>query len=163
MKKLLFTILLSLGIFIINAQTIYFNKKDRIIDSLKIVIKTLETKNNDIYKELINCQYELNKLKNNNYELKLPYGTEKLSEPIPFEDIKNIKFKVFQTLDGGSLARKNNWGIIVVLVGNYYNGQIIEIKEPMVIGHYTYTSFDNNGHEIVNTFPVILPKEQYKE
>lgn len=140
----------------------YADDKDHVIDSLKTVIENLEIENGSLYLELRKCRYEIYSLKSNNDGL--PYGTKILSNPIPFEDNKNARFEVFQSLDGYALAhtgenRPYGWtyyGAIVVLVGNYYDKQIVKIKNPMIVGRYTYTS--NNGNE--HTVPVILPKEQ---
>lgn len=158
MRKFLFTVLMTLVSFMANAQILtHAGDKDDVIDSLKTVIKNLELENDSLYLELRKCRYEIYSLKSNNDGL--PYGTKKLSTPIPFEDNKNARFEVFQSLDGYALAhaRENRtyYGAVVVLVGNYYDEQIVKIKNPMIVGRYTYTS----KNEMEHTVPVILPKE----
>lgn len=162
MRKFLFTVLMTLVSFMANAQILtHAGDKYDVIDSLKTVIKNLEWENDSLYLELRKCRYEIYSLKSNNDGL--PYGTKKLSTPIPFENNKNARFKVFQSLDGYALAKAGEnysygWtylGVTVVLAGNYYDGQIVTIKNPMIVGRYTYTSKD--GRE--RTVPVILPKE----
>lgn len=162
MRKFLFTVLMTLVSFMAYAQILtHAGDKDDVIDSLKTVIKNLELENDSLYLELRKCRYEIYSLKSNNDGL--PYGTKKLFTPIPFEDNKNARFEVFQSLDGYALARAGEnhsfgwtyFGAVVVLVGNYYDEQIVKIKNPMIVGRYTYTSND----KMERTVPVILPKE----
>lgn len=156
MKKLLITVLMALVPFMVNAQILYHvDDKDNVIDSLKTVIKNLEIENDSLY-------YEIYSLKSNNDGL--PYGTKKLSTPISFENKNNAKFRVFQSLNGYALAETGikdfgEWSFYdptVVLVGNYYDGQVVKMKNPMIVGRYTYTS----RNEMERTVPVILPKEK---
>lgn len=162
MKKFLSIVLMTLVSFMANAQTFtHADDKDYVIDSLKTVIENLEYENDSLSWELRKCQYEIYSLKSNNDGL--PYGTKRLSTPVPFEDSKYARFKVFQSLDGYALAYTGEnhsygwtyYGAIVVLVGNCYDEQIVKIKNPMIVGRYTYTSKD----ERERTVPVILPKE----
>lgn len=157
MNKIFITLLLLAVSF-----TAYADDKDRVIDSLKTVIVNLEAENDSLTTELFRCRLEIYSLKSNAEGL--PYGTKKLSTPIPFENSRNARFEVFQALDGYALARAGEkksygwsfYGAIVVLVGNYYDRQIVDIKKPMIVGRYTYTT-EKRGKI---TAPVIQPHEK---
>lgn len=162
MKKLILTTILTLAV----SYTVYADDKDRVIDSLTTVIEDLRTKIEylrtkikDLRTENMNLMGEIYSLKSNNEGL--PFGTKKFSSPIPFENSKTARFKVFQALNGYALARaKDGWesyyGPIVVLVGTYYDDLIVKIKNPMIVGRYTYTTKENRER----TVPVIQPLEE---
>ena len=154
MKKLILTTILLLAV----SYTVYADDKDRVIDSLTTVIEDLRTKIKDLRTENMNLMGEICSLLSNNEGL--PDGTKKFSSPIPFENSKTARFKVFQAFNGCALAQTGDeWSYsdpIVVLVGTYYDDQIVKIKNPMIVGRYTYTSKDKNEH----TVPVIQPLEK---
>ena len=157
MNKFLISLLL-----LAVSYTVYADDKDRVIDSLKTVIVNLEAENDSLSTELFRSRLEIISLKSNSDGL--PYGTKKLSSPVPFENKRSARFEVFQSLDGYALAhagekRSYGWtfyGTIVVLVGTYYDRQIVDIKKPMIVGRYTYTSKNDMEH----TVPVVQPSEQ---
>lgn len=82
-----------------------------------------------------------------------------LEEPVSYENKKETSFKVFQVFDEAALAteisnKEYKWfyGNTVVLLGeNFYSDQIVNVKNPMRIGTYNYTS--KSGRPM--TVPVI--------
>ena len=154
MKKLILTTILLLAV----SYTVYADDKDRVIDSLTTVIEDLRTKIKDLRTENMNLMGEICSLLSNNEGL--PDGTKKFSSPIPFENSKTARFKVFQAFNGCALAQTGyGWSYsdpIVVLVGTYYDDQIVKIKNPMIVGRYTYTTKENRER----TVPVIQPLEE---
>lgn len=76
-----------------------------------------------------------------------------------YENKKETSFKVFQVFDEAALAteisdKEYKWfyGNTVVLLGeNFYSDQIVNVKNPMRIGTYNYTS--KSGRPM--TVPVI--------
>lgn len=158
MNKIFTTLLL-----LVISYTAYADDKDGVIDSLKTVIVNLEAENDSLTTELFRCRLEIYSLKSNAEGL--PYGTKKLSTPIPFENKKNARFKVFQALEGYALAYIGEYhplfewsfnGGIVVLVGNYYEKQVVKMKNPMIVGRYSYKTIHNIEHNV----PVIQPLEK---
>ena len=92
-----------------------------------------------------------------NYETNVP--VQRLDEPVCYENKPETSFKVFQVLSNGALASevsdeemKMYLGNTVVVLGkNYYNDQILTVKNPQRVGTYSYT----NGAGLHTTVPVI--------
>ena len=71
-----------------------------------------------------------------------------LENPVSYENKEETSFKVFQVL--GDLALANevssaefniyNGNTVVILGENYYNDQVVKIKNPQRIGSYSYTT-----------------------
>ena len=83
-----------------------------------------------------------------------------LEKPVSYENKKETSFKVFQVLGNAALATEiSTEGLIplfigktVVLLGkDYYNNQVITVKNPQRIGTYSYTS----KNDMPMTVPVI--------
>lgn len=88
-----------------------------------------------------------------------------LEKPVSYEDKTESSFKVFQVLGNAVLAREESPRIgddvfddvlylgntVMILGENYYNDQIIKIKNPLRIGTYSYIT--NGGNSM--TVPVI--------
>ena len=84
-----------------------------------------------------------------------------LENPVSYENKKETSFKVFQVLENKALANEVSskvgstvlyLGNTVLLLGdNYYNDQVVNVKNPQRVGTYNYT---NNGG-IPMTVPVI--------
>lgn len=92
-----------------------------------------------------------------NYETNVP--VQRLDEPVCYENKTETSFKVFQVFSNGALASevsdeemKMYLGNTVVVLGkNYYNDQILTVKNPQRVGTYSYT----NGAGLHTTVPVI--------
>lgn len=82
-----------------------------------------------------------------------------LEKPVSYENKKETSFKVFQVLGNAALANeisnkeyKLYHGNTVVLLGeNFYNDQVVTVKNPQRIGTYSYT----NNAGMPMTVPVI--------
>lgn len=85
-----------------------------------------------------------------------------LEQPISYEHKEKATFKVLQVFDDSALAKENSnkdsfeetlfLGNTVLLLGKgFYSNQIVAIKQPQIIGSYSYTS--NAGMPM--TVPVI--------
>ena len=92
-----------------------------------------------------------------NYETNVP--VQRLDKPVCYENKTETSFKVFQVFSNGALASevsdeemKMYLGNTVVVLGkNYYNDQILTVKNPQRVGTYSYT----NGAGLHTTVPVI--------
>ena len=94
-------------------------------------------------------------------ELEQKDPIEYLEKPTNYENKSESSFQVFQVLGNAALANEESdrfgsevlyLGNTVLILGeNFYNDQIIEIKNPQIIGTYSYT---NNGGRPM-TVPVI--------
>ena len=92
-----------------------------------------------------------------NYETNVP--VQRLDEPVCYENKTETSFKVFQVFSNGALASEGSdeemkmylGNTVVVLVKNYYNDQILTVKNPQRVGTYSYT----NGAGLHTTVPVI--------
>ena len=92
-----------------------------------------------------------------NYETNVP--VQRLDNPVCYENKTETSFKVFQVFSNGALASevsdeemKMYLGNTVVVLGkNYYNDQILTVKNPQRVGTYSYT----NGAGLHTTVPVI--------
>lgn len=84
---------------------------------------------------------------------------EYLEKPMSYENKQKTSFKVFQVLGNAALAREssdmysdNYYGKTVVVLGkDFYDDQVVNIKNPQRVGTYNYT---NNGG-MPMTVPVI--------
>ena len=84
-----------------------------------------------------------------------------LENPVSYENKKETSFKVFQVLENKALANEVSdtvgstvlyLGNTVLLLGdNYYNDQVVNVKNHQRVGTYNYT---NNGG-IPMTVPII--------
>ena len=84
-----------------------------------------------------------------------------LENPVSYENKKETSFKVFQVLENKALANEVSdtfytsvmyLGNTVLLLGdNYYNDQVVNVKNPQRVGTYNYT---NKGGRSM-TVPVI--------
>ena len=84
-----------------------------------------------------------------------------LEKPVSYENKKETSFKVFQVLGNAALATEASDEIgddvmydgntVFFLGENFYNNQIIRIKNPQRVGTYSYTT--NAG--MPKTVPVI--------
>ena len=71
-----------------------------------------------------------------------------LEQPESYENKKETSFKVFQVLGDAALANEvsnkeygwYNGNTVVVLGENFYNDQVITIKNPQRVGTYSYTT-----------------------
>ena len=88
------------------------------------------------------------------------FPAQYLEKPVSYENKKETSFKVFQVLGNAALATEiYTEGLIplfigktVVLLGkDYYNNEVITVKNPQRIGTYSYTSKDDKQM----TVPVI--------
>ncbi len=88
------------------------------------------------------------------------FPAQYLEKPVSYENKKETSFRVFQVLDNAALATEISdcgaiWlftGNTVVLLGkDYYNNQVITVKNPQRIGTYSYTS----KNDMPMTVPVI--------
>lgn len=98
-----------------------------------------------------------------NYETNVP--VQRLDNPVCYENKTETSFKVFQVFSNGALAKEifdekeisgeeMKWYLgntVVVLGKNYYNNQILTVKNPQRVGTYSYT----NGAGLHTTVPVI--------
>lgn len=82
-----------------------------------------------------------------------------LEQPVDYENKKETSFKIFQVFENAALAnevsnKEYKWyqGNTVIILGkNFYNDQVIVIKNPQRVGTYSYT---NNGG-VPMTVPVL--------
>lgn len=75
-----------------------------------------------------------------------------LDQPVSYENKTETSFKVFQVLGNAALADEASdkvgenvlyYGNTVVILGeNYYNDQIVTVKNPQRVGTYSYTARD---------------------
>ena len=73
-----------------------------------------------------------------------------LEQPVSYESKKETSFKVFQVLGDAALATEASdkigrevlyYGNTVLVLGeNFYNDQIVKVKNPQRIGTYSYTT-----------------------
>lgn len=82
-------------------------------------------------------------------------------QPVSYESKTIASFQVFQVLGEAALAKESSeisdmfLGNTVLLIGeDFYNGQIVTIRNPQRIGTYSYTS--NSGMPM--TVPAVLVK-----
>lgn len=82
-----------------------------------------------------------------------------LEQPVSYEDKKETSFKIFQVIGNGALAMECSdseydiyLGNTVLILGeNFYNDQIVNIKNPQRVGTYNY--INNRGMQM--TVPII--------
>ena len=88
------------------------------------------------------------------------FPAQYLEKPVSYENKKETSFRVFQVLDNAALATEiSDYGAIRLFTGNtvvllgkdYYNNQVITVKNPQRIGTYSYTS----KNDMPMTVPVI--------
>ena len=88
------------------------------------------------------------------------FPAQYLEKPVSYENKKETSFRVFQVLDNAALATEISAdGVIQLFTGNtvvllgkdYYNNQVITVKNPQRIGTYSYT----NKNDTQMTVPVI--------
>lgn len=98
-----------------------------------------------------------------NYETNVP--VQRLDNPVCYENKTETSFKVFQVFSNGALAKEISdekeisgeemkWylGNTVVVFGkNYYDDQILTVKNPQRVGTYSYINKDGMSM----TVPVI--------
>ncbi len=82
-----------------------------------------------------------------------------LEKPVSYEDKTETSFKVFQVLGSAALANEisnkeykwYNGNTVVILGENFYNDQVVTVKNPQRVGTYSYT----NKGGMSMTVPVI--------
>lgn len=88
------------------------------------------------------------------------FPVQYLEKPVSYENKKETSFRVFQVLGNAALATEISAdGVIQLFTGNtvvllgkdYYNNQVITVKNPQRIGTYSYTS----KNDMPMTVPVI--------
>ena len=88
------------------------------------------------------------------------FPVQYLEKPVSHENKKETSFRVFQVLGNAALATEISAdGVIQLFTGNtvvrlgkdYYNNQVITVKNPQRIGTYSYTS----KNDMPMTVPVI--------
>ena len=98
-----------------------------------------------------------------NYETNVP--VQRLDNPVYYENKTETSFKVFQVFSNGALAKEISdekeisgeemkWYLgntVVVLGKNYYDDQILTVKNPQRVGTYSYINKDGMSM----TVPVI--------
>lgn len=98
-----------------------------------------------------------------NYETNVP--VQRLDNPVCYENKIETSFKVFQVFSNGALAKEISdekeisgeemkWYLgntVVVLGKNYYDDQILTVKNPQRVGTYSYINKDGMSM----TVPVI--------
>ena len=98
-----------------------------------------------------------------NYETNVP--VQRLDNPVCHENKTETSFKVFQVFSNGALAKEISdekeisgedmkWYLgntVVVLGKNYYDDQILTVKNPQRVGTYSYINKDGMSM----TVPVI--------
>lgn len=98
-----------------------------------------------------------------NYETNVP--VQRLDNPVCYENKTETSFKVFQVFSNGALAKEISdekeisgeemkWYLgntVVVLGKNYYDDQILAVKNPQRVGTYSYINKDGMSM----TVPVI--------
>lgn len=89
-----------------------------------------------------------------NYETNVP--VQRLDNPVCYENKTETSFKVFQVFSNGALAKEISdekeisgeemkWYLgntVVVLGKNYYDDQILTVKNPQRVGTYSYINKD---------------------
>lgn len=69
-------------------------------------------------------------------------------QPVSYEDKAETSFKVTQVIGKAALAEEKSSDVydlflgntVLILGENFYNGQIITMKEPQIIGTFSYTT-----------------------
>lgn len=98
-----------------------------------------------------------------NYETNVP--VQRFDNPVCYENKTETSFKVFQVFSNGALAKEISdekeisgeemkWYLgntVVVLGKNYYDDQILTVKNPQRVGTYSYINKDGMSM----TVPVI--------
>ena len=98
-----------------------------------------------------------------NYETNVP--VQRLDNPVCYENKTETSFKAFQVFSNGALAKEISdekeisgeemkWYLgntVVVLGKNYYDDQILTVKNPQRVGTYSYINKDGMSM----TVPVI--------
>lgn len=98
-----------------------------------------------------------------NYETNVP--VQRLDNPVCYENKTETSFKVFRVFSNGALAKEISdekeisgeemkWYLgntVVVLGKNYYDDQILTVKNPQRVGTYSYINKDGMSM----TVPVI--------
>lgn len=98
-----------------------------------------------------------------NYETNVP--VQRLDNPVCYENKTETSFKIFQVFSNGALAKEISdekeisgeemkWYLgntVVVLGKNYYDDQILTVKNPQRVGTYSYINKDGMSM----TVPVI--------
>ena len=98
-----------------------------------------------------------------NYETNVP--VQRLDNPVCYENKTETSFKVFQVFSNGALAKEISdekeisgeemkcylGNTVVVLGKNYYDDQILTVKNPQRVGAYSYINKDGMSM----TVPVI--------
>ena len=88
------------------------------------------------------------------------FPAQYLEKPVSYENKKETSFRVFQVLGNAALATEISAdGVIQLFTGNtvvllgkdYYNNQVITVKNPQRVGTYSYTS----KNDMPMTVPVI--------
>lgn len=88
------------------------------------------------------------------------FPAQYLEKPVSYENKKETSFRVFQVLGNAALATEISAdGVIQLFSGNtvvllgkdYYNNEVITVKNPQRIGTYSYT----NKNDTQMTVPVI--------
>ena len=88
------------------------------------------------------------------------FPAQYLEKPVSYENKKETSFRVFQVLGNAALATEISAdGVIQLFTGNtvvllgkdYYNNQVITVKNPQRVGTYSYT----NKNDTQMTVPVI--------
>lgn len=88
------------------------------------------------------------------------FPVQYLEKPVSYENKKETSFRVFQVLGNAALATEISAdGVIRLFTGNtvvllgkdYYNNEVITVKNPQRIGTYSYT----NKNDTQMTVPVI--------
>lgn len=79
-----------------------------------------------------------------------------LEESVSYENKEETSFEVFQVLSDGALATEISWGddkrrkyngkFVLIRGEDFYDGQIINVKNPKRVGTYRY---------MLNTIPII--------
>lgn len=91
------------------------------------------------------------------------FPAQYLEKPVSYENKEETSFRVFQVLGNAALATEISAdGVIQLFTGNtvvllgkdYYNNQVITVKNPQRIGTYSYT----NKNDMSMTVPVIEGK-----
>lgn len=82
--------------------------------------------------------------------------------PKSYENKKTAKFEVFQVFNDAALANESSeynmyLGTTVLLLGNeFYTNQVVEIKNPQIIGTYSYVTKNERPLKV----PVIAEPRQ---
>ena len=95
----------------------------------------------------------------NNEETEIHDPIKYLEKPVSYEDKTETSFRVIQVLDNAALATERSGEVLELYIGNtvllkgsdFYNDQIIKVKNPQRIGTYSYTTTEDRPM----TVPVI--------